>query len=105
MKKLLRGAGRLNYKVQQSLGGIIPLPREIYPPFTACRLHWSLRSRSQIHTFLPILNKKTLDTNFLRVYISFNFIKAVKRRVHEGRWQRELRLVRRSADEFVEDGL
>ena len=46
-----------------------------------------------------------LDFPSPKVYSSFNFIKAVKRRVHEGRWQRELHPVRRSADESMEDGL
>ena len=89
----------------QSLRGILLLPWETYPPFATCRLYWILRFRSQPHTFLPILNKKTLDTNSLRVYSSFNFIKAVKRRVHEGRWQRELGQVKTSTDESMEDGL
>ena len=53
----------------------------------------------------PFPLKFFLDFPSPKVYSSFNFIKAVKRRVHEGRWQRELHLVRRSADESMENGL
>ena len=61
-------------------------------------------------SFIPHSNpfpplKIFLDFPSPKVYSSFNFIKAVKRRVHEGRWQRELHPVRRSADESMEDGL